>query len=835
MVRGSTDDFVPLGTEDHGMHSDGRSMKSGDQFRDMIDDYTYRGYMMFSVGSLVLVCAVLISVNLAYQFNHYNDLKDRMENIQVTVDQILDDITIPIFRSTGKDMRSKRQLAQTLGRYVASLYIGDAPWNEDQDSRWDQYEQDRIQDSTRWQKQFDSDKNLRKIIETSDETLINILTYQTENITDIENLVKEIAENTDTALVEGWPQWTREANGQLYSSPQANSITRDNAEDLSTLCDLPFSTVPTVGSNAQPVVRGDYVFFPSVDTGEIFCYNRYTCERLWYVDVAEIFEDNIPASGTDVKVNASTSVITARQSPVLYRRDDQREVLLFGAPSDRFDCIVNNVTFCQNLSTYVIELDMMTGNYLRHVKTTDQSVPEEFNSHYAGSATTSEGKIYFGTSSFANVFTQFGTPCLHIGALHKIDIENMTLSWKSYTLPTGTGAGGWCGASIWARIAVDEELGNIYTATGNTQYHPADVEACFAGADPNNPANYSQLSIDCLADAKTLYPGEVIAPDSLIAFRITDGNVQWTYSPGGLDTFNTACPQFGPNPRDGGGIGCQGFQGPDWDFGGTVSIVDLGVEKIIVGGSKSGAVFAVEAVSGDPRWGVNLGPGGTVGGVHWSGGYNPDLELFYAHNAGDASIDGYQSNVLSAPNLIARDVQTCNAGTTHAIDVKTGNIVWQSVDGWGNYSVDGVGTFPPDCTFSNVSFVVEEFKKAWNLTNTAGEDRLVDAGNSTATFATPCVRDTSGPANLQDPEFARQHGAIAVTQDIIFSGSMTGLLYAQDARTGDCLNVLPCGRGGIYGGATVVDDQVFVQCGYGKFVPPWIGVADGNQTRVFQL
>ena len=631
-----------------------------------------------------------------------------------------------------------------------------------------------------------------------------------------------------------WPQWSRDANGHVHASPAVSNIDLSNVQTLTTKCDL--SNGPgTKAANAMVTVRGDLAYVSNKDTGDMYCYNRFTCTEVWHVSVEQIFEDHIPAAGSDAKVNASISNIPSRHSPSLYRTADGAERLIFGAPSDRFGAVMNGDAFGEGLSTYIISLDAYTGEYAWHTKTSDSAVPEDFMAHYAGSPTIEGNAVYFGTSSFTNVFTAFGLPCTFIGSLAKYSLEDGSEIWKTYTLPTGLDPGNWCGASVWARISVDPELGAnglVISGTGNTHYHPESVETCYATYD-DDPTLFSAASIACHADAVSTYNHPILS-DSMFALDLANGSIVWSFTPGGLDTFNTACPSFGFNPRNGSGLGCHGFKGPDWDFAGSFPIVDFGDHKRVMGGSKSGMAWGLNALTGEVFWAQDLGPGGTLGGVHWSGSYNPKTNLFYAANSGDSAISGYDNAVLSSFNVITDNTWVCNGGTVHAIDVLSGNIVWQTYDPHANVSLDGVGTFPESCwEFSSNSFAVERFKDAWPRFNSAGAELN---STNTATLGIPCnVDDLTGPEVLANPTFARIHGVASVTDEVLAVPSITGNMYMLDASTGNCVHHVSCPDGAIYGGATLVDNQMIVQCGYGSFVPEWIGPGNGNVTRIFEL
>lgn len=628
---------------------------------------------------------------------------------------------------------------------------------------------------------------------------------------------------------QNWRFWGRTPDNHGFSGRDASNVDIDNVADLAFKCDLPYIIDDPVGaSNAQITIVGDLALFPDADRGNLWCYNRFTCELVWHKVTAQIFEDHIDAEGSDVKINASISQIPARQTLSSYRTADGKERLVFGAPSDRFSCSANGDFGCLGLSTYLISLDLYTGEYVWHTKTGDQAIPEDFIAHYAGSMTLVGEYGYTGTTSFANVFTLFGLPATYIGRVEKFRLEDGAIMWKKYLLPTGLGAGSWSGASVWARIAVDEEAGRIYYGTGNGHYHPEDAEACFTSyPDISNSSVWGAANKFCHAQMIAAYE-HPLPFDSIIAADIDTGDFIWTYTPGGLDTFNVACgSEFGPHARDGGGDGCHGFQGPDWDFGGQITIVVRNGEKHIVAGQKSGVVHSLRASDGEMVWMINTGPAGTTGGVHWGGSYSPETGMFYATNAGGAAFNEFGEFVTAFTEL-SGGIKVCQGAVMNAIDVESGTVVWQSYDPWANNTV--TGDFPPECIeASSYIGLADIFKKDWPYRNAAG---MLVSALETATLGIPCPRNsTTGPAGAQTSFNARIHGMDAIANGVIAYGSATGNVYLHDTITGHCLHHVACPDGSIYGGVTFAGDQMLVACGYNK-----LGLGTGgNVTRVFEL
>lgn len=816
----------------------------------------YRRVYLASYATLF----ALVVVILVRQTSYYNHVKDHVHLNEERLELILEELAIPFDdrRDLDLDLDDEEMEGRSgggrrgpsIGKCVADIFNGDGHeqgWSKGHWRKWDEAEEAAKHDRAQ------KNNGVKAWIEQATTEIIDAMCEkfddQNECIADIKDRLGLVEDNTNTVEVKDWPMWSRTADGYAHAPPQVSNINAGNADTLEFKCEMQFGGVDEAGNNAVPTFSGDMVYFTSGSSGLIHAYNRHTCDLVYTVSTTQLFEDHIPASGADVKIVAATSNIENRQSPTIFRRHDGQLVAGMTVPSGRFACVANGSPFCIGLSTYYIEIDALTGEYSRHLKITDYALPTDFFAQHAGSMTYHDGHIYTGTSSFGNVFTAFGIPCTHIGQMIKLNVGTagaVTKDWNTYMLPTDTGAGGWCGANPWGRYAVDPDLnenGTVVIGTGNAHYHPADVEACFTGyTDITDPENWSQAIIDCHAFAVSTY-NHPIPTDSIVALDLDTGNFLWTKTPGGLDTFNTACGPFGPHPRDGGGVGCHGFMGPDWDMASTITIADLGHEKRVIGGSKSGSVVAVDGLNGDQRWYVKLGKGGLLGGIHWGGSYNPTHQLWITQDSGDAPLDPYTGQKSGFFNVLAGGSDggawVCNAGTMHAIDVHTGNIVWQNFDPWGNVSDYSGGSafddFPDSCWVQQVGTVSTDiFSKVFNYSNTAGQ--VVNA-SQTASLGKACPRNTdTTPEALREATFARMHGLTPNTEENAFFVSTTGNIYVLDTRTGDCQTTLGCPRGGFYGGPSLFENQVAAQCGagLGSFDPNFIP-SNGNITVIWEL
>lgn len=175
------------------------------------------------------------------------------------------------------------------------------------------------------------------------------------------------------------------------------------------------------------------------------------------------------------------------------------------------------------------------------------------------------------------------------------------------------------GAPIWDAPTVDAERRRVYVGSGQNYSRPA--------------SNSS---------------------DSVIAFNMDNGEIDWIMQTTGNDAFTMACTAAANHPN------CPD-PGPDLDIGASVLSVTLSTGKdILVAGTKGGVVFALDPDNeGALLWQTRVGRGGALGGVHWGMSYVGDVAFVPVSDraTGLEQDDGRQ------PGL-------------HAIDMKTGRSLW---------------------------------------------------------------------------------------------------------------------------------------------------------------
>ncbi len=259
--------------------------------------------------------------------------------------------------------------------------------------------------------------------------------------------------------------------------------------------------------------------------------------------------------------------------------------------------------------------------------------------------------------------------------------------------------------------------------------------------------------------------------DAVLAMDLKTGELRWSKQLTENDAYNSGCAIPAPG-------NCPDAKGPDFDFGQPPILVSLGGGKrALVIGQKSGMVHAVDPdEKGQILWQTRAGMGSALGGSQW--GSAADGQKVYVAIS-DLAIGGVADPKSPAGFRLMLDGK--KGGGLHALDLKTGKIVWSAK-------------------------------------------------------VTPCAegRTDCSPA---------QSAAVTAIPGVVFSGALDGHLRAYSASTGEVLWDTDTERefdavngGKAHGGsmdasgAAVVNGMVFVNSGYGQ----WGGMP-GNVLLAFSV
>lgn len=262
-----------------------------------------------------------------------------------------------------------------------------------------------------------------------------------------------------------------------------------------------------------------------------------------------------------------------------------------------------------------------------------------------GSPVVFEGVIYVGVSSIEEGFAQNPNYacCTFRGSVVALEAKTGAILWKTYDMPDNDGQHNqYSGGAVWQPPAIDPKRGTLFIGTGNNYNVPAAVAAC-QNATPKK---------SCSA------PDDYY--DTALALDLKTGRVKWAHKLESFDTWTLACiGASGPNPN------CPVPSSPDFDLGGAGPNL---MGDIVGFGQKSGIFWALDPDNGRILWATPVGPGGNLGGIEW--GTATDGERIYIAIA----------NYLSLRYILVPSGQQITWGAWSALDIKTGQILWQTAD-----------------------------------------------------------------------------------------------------------------------------------------------------------
>jgi len=265
-------------------------------------------------------------------------------------------------------------------------------------------------------------------------------------------------------------------------------------------------------------------------------------------------------------------------------------------------------------------LDAETGKEIWKTKVEDHT-----SSRITGAPVFYNGTVYVPVSSIEEASAQSDTYqcCTFRGSLVALDAETGAQKWKSYTVldppkgfkqnKKGTQQFGPAGAAVWSAPTIDLKRKLIYVATGDS---------------------YTDQEIN--------------TSDAIVAYSLDTGKIAWISQVEAKDQFVM-----------GRGANLPDALGPDYDFGSSVILRDIGGGKqVILAGQKSGILWGLDPDNkGKILWQIKLGAGSALGGIEW--GFAADSKYTYVAISDRIAREG------AAPGI-------------SAVDPKTGKKVWST-------------------------------------------------------------------------------------------------------------------------------------------------------------
>ncbi len=299
----------------------------------------------------------------------------------------------------------------------------------------------------------------------------------------------------------------------------------------------------------------------------------------------------------------------------------------------------------QQASAYAV--DAATGKLLWKTRV------EEFpGAQITGAPTLAAGKLFVPVSSIEEVFG--GNPryecCKFRGSVSALDAATGKVLWKGYTVTEepkpvrknrlGVQLWGPSGAGVWSSPTVDLQAKAVYVTTGDSY------------SDPAAPTS-----------------------DAFLAFDLDTGKLKWSQQMTKGDAYNLDCNLPAANQSN-----CPETKGPDFDFGSSPILVELGNGKrALVAGQKSGIVYAIDPdKQGELLWQRRVGKGSPLGGVQWGSAADQNNVYAAVSDVGlkpvPAGTPGAQASFAGTP----LQLDPHSGGGLFALRLGTGEIAWQT-------------------------------------------------------------------------------------------------------------------------------------------------------------
>ena len=225
--------------------------------------------------------------------------------------------------------------------------------------------------------------------------------------------------------------------------------------------------------------------------------------------------------------------------------------------------------------------------------------------------------------------------CTFRGSVLALDALTGNEIWRHYSIEqeasevsltsVGTRVFAPSGAPIWSSPTVDRKRNVIYVGTGENYSSPAEGNS-----------------------------------DAVLAIDIDTGERVWTRQSTAGDAWNVAC-MMAENPN------CPPEDGPDFDHGASILLVERDGQSLLLAGHKNGTVYGLDPDNkGAVLWQTEIGRGSIQGGVHF-GMATDENQLYVPINDMNNTRNGdYLDPELARPGM-------------HSIDALTGKLLWSHV------------------------------------------------------------------------------------------------------------------------------------------------------------
>lgn len=430
--------------------------------------------------------------------------------------------------------------------------------------------------------------------------------------------------------------------------PNENQINADNAGSLKV------AWAASLGGDisATPAVVGGVAYVPDWG-GFLSAVDTRTGSVLWQASVGALAGAVAQLGAVNGAPGIVPGPVVSRTSPAV-----SGNAVVIGTQTMR--------SATDGDGAQLLAVDKNDGHLLWRLKLDDH--PLSIDSQ---SPTISNGVIYVGVASIEENgidCTASRNACNFRGSEQAINLADGSVRWKAYTISEQQAAAGYSGAAVWGSSpAIDLKRNSVYIATGNNYGAPPEVSQCVDAAGSDAQAIF--------ACEQNLGLGNNV--DAIMSLDATTGATKWVHKLQGFDAWTTACiglPTACPSPN-----------GPDYDFGQGPMLIPTKSGDIVAAGQKAGIMWAVNADTGATVWKTTVGPGSSLGGLEWGSATDGKRIYFAVANFNFGPFAHYA--MVNPPKGTPA---FSDAGSWGAIDVATGQILWQTADPNGSIDLGAV-------------------------------------------------------------------------------------------------------------------------------------------------
>eukprot|EP01084_Bolivina_argentea_P315914 547478_1 len=590
----------------------------------------------------------------------------------------------------------------------------------------------------------------------------------------------------DSAGLSGlWPVW---GGGLLNQqrAPDDTIVNRNNIEFVSMQCTYNSLSASEMTGYITIDETGDYGYWTD-NSGYVTSINLDSCETKWRVNINEI-------------LNVTSTNLRSANGVTLFRDSNGINGVLVATPELQ---VLTD-------TAYAFALHQQNGSLLWKLP-----IHPSIGGGDSYITLKIHGFMVDGHFAFGGLVSHSMCMCKFRGRMLKIDIDTGELVDIWYTIPEYTDTENhdyYAGASPWNYGAIGRNY--LVFGSGNVYEIPHSIEQCmmFNGSDEDNiyiPENNYPFNL-CGEDMSSQYPhwkcyDKNIHSDSLNILDKDSMKLIKSIPMSGVDIYKSFCNLW-TDEFDDERCPHKSTLGPDADL--TAIALYRDKHELYAACISKGGVFMVASIpNGEVKVVKKVGPSWNNGGGLYS------MAVDQKSMIAIASITGGQRVRYKDAN--GRYI--CHSGSIHAIDLKTGYTIWQSINPYGLFDESCLNDSQYDGYFDfyNDRYGICEFAfggTEMKLPNETMINEVIYADLNDDTFL---------PINYVARSY--QISPVTIVGDMVFVPNFNGDIFIHDLLNGNILGRLQCddyfdgvwNRPGIFGGVTVVRDRIVWYCGGG--------------------